>query len=565
MNFNEKINNVLRYYKGNISPQNFSEHENLKAAVQSSDSLQQEFLEILGEEYETSKKRDSARTAHIPYFTYYKKDETSLIGANIQFGFFFQNFDYNLYPIIRPCFYLALVIDKNNFQKRIKNKDYLNTEDRADAQRYSNYLKNKIININNYGFVKEGIDLDSKNDPTPIHNKGQHMDFEAVTLLSKEYKFDNIPNEETIKKDFLEMEKIYSNLCQTIVDEFGSFEEFISSGLKPLVNDEKNREPNSVKPDTGYNKIYYGLPGCGKSYKVKKELEDKKVDDSNIIRVTFHQDYSYSDFIGQIMPVVETIKEKTSHKEEIIKEVLKYKFQPGPFVNAIEKALGRTEENVYLIIEEINRGNAPAIFGDTFQLLDRVDDEGKGKLGESEFPITNNQVAKYLYKDDKKMYIPSNLIILATMNTSDQNVFTLDTAFKRRWEFEEVTNSFETHEYKDYLIPFKDSKMTWEMFVEGINSEIVKNQNTHVAFEDKRIGAYFIQKKDLLDPAAELKEDELEKASKRFAYKMLEYLWNDVSKFRKELLFEKYDTLSELIEDFIGSKGIKVFKIFDNE
>ena len=209
----------------------------------------------------------------------------------------------------------------------------------------------------------------------------------------------------------------------------------------------------------GYNKIYYGLPGCGKSYTIENKILNG-VSENNKIRVTFHQDYTYSDFIGQIMPIINQDKTVT------------YEFQAGPFIKAIEKALLNPDKNIYLIIEEINRGNAPSIFGDTFQLLDR------NKKGKSEFPITNDLVIGYLKDsiDKDKLYIPPNLIILATMNTSDQNVFTLDTAFKRRWDFEEVTNDFtdENHPYGVVYIP--KTNVTWTKFYERINREIIENQ-----------------------------------------------------------------------------------------
>jgi len=132
-------------------------------------------------------------------------------------------------------------------------------------------------------------------------------------------------------------------------------------------------------------------------------------------RIIFHPDYTYSDFVGQILP---RVNEDSS---------VSYEFTPGPFTNILKKAYLNPEKEYFLIIEEINRGNAPAIFGDIFQLLDR------NKDGASEYEITNNDVANIIYGDkNHKVSIPSNMSILCTMNTSDQNVFTLDTAFQRR-------------------------------------------------------------------------------------------------------------------------------------
>ncbi len=316
-----------------------------------------------------------------------------------------------------------------------------------------------------------------------------------------------------------------------------------------LTKEEKEKEEEHANFDNitrGYNKIYYGLPGCGKSYKIENEIL-KDVVEENKIRVTFHQDYSYSDFIGQIMPKINEDKTVT------------YEFVSGPFIKAIGKALINLDRNIYLIIEEINRGNAPSIFGDTFQLLDR------NEYGESEFPITNDLVIEYLSGniDRDKLYIPSNLIILATMNTSDQNVFTLDTAFKRRWDFEEVTNDFtdENHPYGLVYVP--RTNITWTTFYERINEEIINKSNFNFGFEDKRIGAFFIKK----DTLSEIENNQDKDLAAKFSYKMLEYLWNDVCKFDKQILFESnYRTLSEVIKGFLNLENpLSIFNFRFND
>ena len=142
-------------------------------------------------------------------------------------------------------------------------------------------------------------------------------------------------------------------------------------------------------------------------------------------RVVFHPDYTYSDFVGQILPRVE--KDKDGNDK------LKYVFTPGPFTKLLKNAQNDPGNYYYLVIEELNRGNAPAIFGEVFQLLDRKDEEDFSieEVGESEYGISNYEVAKEVYGDEKhQVRIPSNMFILATMNTADQNVFTLDTAFQ---------------------------------------------------------------------------------------------------------------------------------------
>ena len=141
-------------------------------------------------------------------------------------------------------------------------------------------------------------------------------------------------------------------------------------------------------------------------------------------RVVFHPDYMNTDFVGQILP---TVKGEGDEKE------ITYDFTPGPFTRVLKKAINDPGKHYYLVIEEINRGNAPAIFGEIFQLLDRESD------GTSSYKITNYNIASEVFGNkETPVFIPSNLSILATMNTADQNVFTLDTAFQRRWDMKMI-------------------------------------------------------------------------------------------------------------------------------
>lgn len=276
------------------------------------------------------------------------------------------------------------------------------------------------------------------------------------------------------------------------------------------------------------NIILYGVPGCGKSYYIKKHFCN---DEDRIERVVFHPDYTYSDFVGQIMPQ----SDENNH--------ISYPFIAGPFTRILQKA--NQEENkdtmFYLIIEEINRGNAPAIFGDIFQLLDR---DGSG---ESTYGISNEDIAKYVYRNsDTKVRIPGNLTIIATMNTSDQNVFTLDTAFKRRWHMKHIANDIDSCKYSNKQICGQD--ITWNNFVTIINDIIADEGSGSVGYEDKRLGAYFAT------------ENELDN-SELFADKILMYLWNDVFKYNQDRVFNaKYKTLDQLIEGFKKD----YFKVFSN-
>lgn len=322
----------------------------------------------------------------------------------------------------------------------------------------------------------------------------------------------------------------------------------------------------------GINKIFYGAPGCGKSRHVSDMLDEVPVAKDNIIRVTFHPEYANCDFIGQILPTFETKTDEATGEE---KEIVKYIFNPGPFTLALQTAYG-TNDMVFLIVEEINRGNAAAIFGDMFQLLDRVRDSTKPNYCASEYPVSNPNMQKYLIgsiSDEtikaelrNGVFIPSNLTIYATMNSSDQNVFTLDTAFKRRWSFEQISNDINrdaAHAYKTWYVP--GTKVTWAVFLEKLNDKILDYKLQSQTNEDKRLGKYFVTKDCLVDPSNI--PDDVSEIAQNFAYKVLEYIWNDVCKIGREEWFdtEHYKTLEDLIEAFINPKeGNTSLSVFQN-
>ncbi len=298
----------------------------------------------------------------------------------------------------------------------------------------------------------------------------------------------------------------------------------------------------------GYNKIVYGIPGCGKSHHVLYNIIEKDVNKGSIFRTTFYPDYTNSDFIGQLIP-------KLNNKDE---SAILYDIQSGPFTNALLEALLNPNKKIYLIIEEINRGNAAAVFGDIFQLLDR------DQNGSSTYYIRNYIISAYLHKKIDDIYsvdydlddiqIPSNLILIGTMNTSDQNVFTLDTAFKRRWKMEYIKNDIENSSFAKELIPL--STITWSDFVQKINNFILSDNGLDINGEDKQIGAYFISSLEW----DEIKNSTPKEGARIFAEKILSYIWNDVAKINRDFWFDsdKYRTLESLIDDFT-EKGITVF------
>lgn len=334
---------------------------------------------------------------------------------------------------------------------------------------------------------------------------------------------------------------------------------------------------------TGCNVLLYGVPGSGKSWTIEHEYCKPG---SIAERLVFHPDYTYSDFIGQILPAVAEDGQ------------VSYKFTPGPFTNILREVYNNPGKEYILIIEEINRGNAPAIFGEVFQLLDRkveirdIDDDGY-PIGTSEYGITNMNIAEEMYGKERKtdkVRIPSNLSIIGTMNTSDQNVFTLDTAFQRRWDMRLIENDFANVDPTLADAEILDTTVTWRNFCVEINKIVVGNSARMTSAEDKRIGAYFVHLRDLKfnDAMGDLKVyDALRKKeskgiltddektqiaiirdairqNRKFPEKVIKYLWDDAFKFNREVIFEvtEYQSLEQVIRAFMYAQGLDRFKVF---
>ena len=293
------------------------------------------------------------------------------------------------------------------------------------------------------------------------------------------------------------------------------------------------------------NTIFYGVPGSGKSFTIKSLVGEST---ENVSRVVFHADYTYGDFVGQILP-------KTSGDR------VTYGFAPGPLVTTMEKALSTPDRNFYLIIEEINRANAPSVFGDIFQLLDRKE------TGRSEFSIHNAAVAEYLHNDpDAPIYLPSNLFLIGTMNTADQNVFTLDTAFQRRWAQHMITNDVSESKYASARI--LDTSITWSRFVESANELIAERVRHGQVSEDKQIGAYFVSEEILkYTPVSDtVNEQAAMFANSLFGETVLKYLWDDAFRFDRDAIFNKgYSTLQGVLTTFNSEHGNERFYVFSDK
>lgn len=357
-----------------------------------------------------------------------------------------------------------------------------------------------------------------------------------------------------------------------------------SDSTQEIANQDKNFFiDESTRLAGGSNVLLYGVPGSGKSWTIEHEYCKKE---SNVERLVFHPDYTYSDFIGQILPNVAEDGQ------------VSYKFTKGPFTNILDEAYHHPKQEYILIIEEINRGNAPAIFGEVFQLLDRkteiqdANDDGF-PIGTSEYGISNANISKIVYNDAKqKVRIPSNLSIIGTMNTSDQNVFTLDTAFQRRWNMRLIENNFDEVDPKLADAEILDTTVTWRDFCTEINNIVVGNSAGITSSEDKRLGAYFVHNHDLLfnDKMGDLKSGEYDalrkkesagiineqekarlteirnamKQNRKFPEKVIKYLWDDAFKFNREVVFEttQYQSLEQVIRVFMYAKGRSRFDIF---
>lgn len=374
------------------------------------------------------------------------------------------------------------------------------------------------------------------------------------------------------------LEKIFEGDRRGVIRIFENRVEFVNSKRNPFGNVEKIK-----RLETGCNVLLYGVPGSGKSWTIEHEYCKK---DSKVERLVFHPDYTYSDFIGQILPNVAEDGQ------------VSYKFTPGPFTNILKAAYHDPSTEYILIIEEINRGNAPAIFGEVFQLLDRkveIDDANDDgfPIGTSEYGITNANIANIVYGNpNQKVRIPSNLSIIGTMNTSDQNVFTLDTAFQRRWDMRLIENNFDNVDPKLADAPILDMNVTWRRFCTEINRIVVGNNARLTSSEDKRLGAYFVHLKDLLydEKMGDLSSGEYDtlrkkesngtitetekarlteirdamKQNRKFPEKVIKYLWDDAFKFNREIVFETtdYQSLEQVIRAFMYAKGVQRFAMF---
>lgn len=340
--------------------------------------------------------------------------------------------------------------------------------------------------------------------------------------------------------------------------EDGVFDVMVSNVLQPYNDGKEDDIEETVPSSLPLNQIFYGPPGTGKSHTINQSTSGKAV-----IRTTFHPDSDYSTFVGAYKPTTKTVplRDMSGHivkdddGRQVEEDRIVYEFVAQAFLKAYiaawqKQAEGENPAPQYLVIEEINRGNCAQIFGDLFQLLDRNDH------GFSDYPIqADNDMRRQLQKsfagltipgadDINALYggqdvvrqvlsgdillLPSNLLIWATMNTSDQSLFPIDSAFKRRWDWTYVPIA---DARKHWKIKAAGCEYDWWQFLSAINSKIGETTNS----EDKKLGYFFCK----AGPDGTISAD-------TFVGKVIFYLWNDV--------FKDYEFESDIFNDEDGSK-----------
>ena len=313
--------------------------------------------------------------------------------------------------------------------------------------------------------------------------------------------------------------------------------------MKPIYN-------TDIDADYERNRIVFGAPGTGKSFELKNDCHKLMMDTAGTYeRVTFHPDYSYSQFVGTYKPVMD-MDEKS----------IRYDFVPGPFMRIYVDALksGRTEapQPHLLLIEEINRAKVAAVFGDVFQLLDR-DDEIQA----------SEDVRKYLASklggspdNYRKIKIPNNMFIWATMNSADQGVFPMDTAFKRRWNFEYLginENEEKIAAIGNIKLARTDEVINWNTLRKAINAKMSSDEFR--INEDKLIGPFFLSKKIIMSDELGMIVNQ-DRFVKAFKSKVIMYLYEDAVKQKKHNFFDGCDSSKySSVCDAFDEKGIGIF------
>lgn len=476
---------------------------------------------------------------------------------------------YRLYPLF--LLYKVLIeIGKITGVYKISKEEYLVFL--CTTEKYENYL-DTVFNIMQYRNMKDS-NKNIKDKVEEISKKFKDVRYNRLLKVLKTINETDKGYEIDLEHIEYVKEKVY--LYETSIKINDDYVDILTSLGSMLKDDEEENDmnkdileipENKIEDELSRNLIVYGAPGTGKSYSIEEDREKYFDNDMLYSRVTFNPNYAYYDFVGSYKPSPIYIKKKDD-KDEYYKSNMKdkleyqmmpsinYSFVPGPFVDILCRALNNPNHNFLLIIEEINRADAAAVFGDIFQLLDRQKDKAESDYGCSTYGITLGKDAMdYLttrinnesnnFKKDESVKIPSNLYIWCTMNSADQNVNRMDTAFKRRWEFKYIDiNSFKNEEEKERIekikIKFKlgneSIDVKWNDFRVKLNETLEEIE----VGEDKFIGPYFITD---VDENNYILEDAIK-------YKLLMYLKDDVLRYNStDLLRENY-SFGSLLKDY---------------
>ncbi|MDO5506396.1 MAG: AAA family ATPase [Pseudoxanthomonas suwonensis] len=283
---------------------------------------------------------------------------------------------------------------------------------------------------------------------------------------------------------------------------------------------------NKVNERLPRNRIFYGAPGTGKSHNLDLDLKSNFPDEALFERTTFYPDYTSGTFLGSYRPtpiyrggVGAFLEADRKTPAPSLEPMIDYRFVPGPFLRLLAKALNNPEHNFCLVIEEINRANASAVFADAFQMLDR-DEDGNGKFAVTLAPESMDFLASMGHFGPVR--IPANLYVWASMNSADQGVTPLDSAFKRRWSMEYVgiDEGEDVVEDWELELAFLPAPIKWNKFRQAINNHLVSQGIT----EDRLLGPFFMTERELSWPRA-------------FEDKLLLYLRDDVVKNAPSKLF----------------------------
>ncbi|WP_259340680.1 AAA family ATPase [Staphylococcus gallinarum] len=446
---------------------------------------------------------------------------------------------------------------QGSYQLGIEVKKYFFENDvvvqiESNSDKFNNYKLKKEFNLELSNSILDKLDDQYKNE-----------DIDIIFTLKNDGKFDirKTVNEKNGNKWFSDLydNNVSEDIFKVIVDLERKIVEFDIES-KYSINSENLAFESKQK-------IYYGAPGTGKSYRLK---QDAMMFGKNVRRVTFHPNMLYGDFVGNYKPF-------PSRNEEV---PITYKFVPGVLIKALVDALKNPRQPQLLIIEELNRANVSATFGSMFQLLDRESN------GSSEYPIEISEDLKLYFEEEilndsfsskeeqiqikeklvDGLIFPNNLYIWCSMNSADQGVLPLDTAFKRRWDFEyfSVDDSFDEELFDSFgkINIGKGSKIKWNNMRVFLNDKL----SSFNVPEDKLMGPFFLSKNIL-------NSDDLT-VTKAFKNKVLMYLFEDigsqyrnkifnVSKLRLSFIRDEFDRIGEKI--FSGSEDIQTNIINEDE